>query len=121
MQPASIGIVSFKNMPADAQAGITVTVLFTQTSDTTGGVENTTHDVGLGTDCTVIPNIGGAAQAGISTRAFVGGGPHSLVYLQLQEIKSLFHSLCITTVGQILMRIVTTSSLPRTDNLDLVL
>ena len=32
MQPASIGIVSFKNMPADAQGGATVTVLFTQAS-----------------------------------------------------------------------------------------
>jgi len=74
MQPASIGIVSFKNMPADAQGGATVTVLFTQASNTTAGVGNTTHDVGLGTDCTVIPNVGGAAQAGISTRAFVGGG-----------------------------------------------
>ena len=74
MQPASIGIVSFKNMPADAQGGATVTVLFTQASATTGGVGNTTHDVGLGTDCTVIPFVGGAAQAGISTRAFVGGG-----------------------------------------------
>jgi hypothetical protein len=74
MQPASIGIVSFKNMPADAQGGATVTVLFTQASDTTGGVGNTTHDVGLGTDCTVIPFVGGAAQTGISTRAFVGGG-----------------------------------------------
>ena len=28
MQPASIGVVSFKNMPADAQGGTTVTVLF---------------------------------------------------------------------------------------------
>ena len=74
MQPASIGIVSFKNMPADAQGGATVTVLFTQASATTGGVGNTTHDVGLGTDCTVIPFVGGAAQTGISTRAFVGGG-----------------------------------------------
>ena len=74
MQPASIGIVSFKNMPADAQGGATVTVLFTQASATTGGIGNTTHDVGLGTDCTVIPFVGGAAQTGISTRAFVGGG-----------------------------------------------
>ena len=74
MQPASIGIVSFKNMPADAQGGATVTVLFTQASATTGGVGNTTHDVGLGTDCTVIPFVGGAAQTGISTRAFVGTG-----------------------------------------------
>ena len=74
MQPASIGIVSFKNMPADAQGGATVTVLFTQASNTTAGVGNTTHDVGLGTDCTVIPFVGGAAQTGISTRAFVGGG-----------------------------------------------
>ena len=74
MQPANIGIVSFKNMPADAQGGTTVTVLFTQASATTGGVGNTQSIVGLGTDCTVIPNVGGAAQAGISTRAFVGGG-----------------------------------------------
>ena len=61
-------------MPADAQGGATVTVLFTQASDTTGGVGNTTHDVGLGTDCTVIPFVGGAAQTGISTRAFAGFG-----------------------------------------------
>ena len=74
MQPANIGIVSFKNMPADAQGGTTVTVLFTQASATTGGVGNTQSIVGLGTDCTVIPNVGGAAQTGISTRAFVGGG-----------------------------------------------
>ena len=74
MQPANIGIVSFKNMPADAQGGATVTVLFTQASATTGGVGNTTFDVGLGTDCTVIPFVGGAAQTGISTRAFVGAG-----------------------------------------------
>ena len=39
MQPANIGIVSFKNMPADAQGGTTVTVLFTQASATTGGEE----------------------------------------------------------------------------------
>ena len=74
MQPASIGVVSFKNMPADAQGGATVTVLFTQASATTGGVGNTTFNVGLGTVCTVIPNVGGAAQTGISTRAFVGAG-----------------------------------------------
>ena len=30
-----------------------VTVLFTQASATTGGVGNTTFDVGLGTDCTI--------------------------------------------------------------------
>ena len=37
-------------------------------------VGNTQSIVGLGTDCTVVPNVGGAAIAGISTRAFVGGG-----------------------------------------------
>ena len=74
MQPASIGVVSFKNMPADAQGGTTVTVLFTQTSNTTGGVGNTQSIRGIGTDCTVVPNVGGAAISGISTRAFVGGG-----------------------------------------------
>ena len=121
MQPASIGIVSFKNMPADAQGGATVTVLFTQASATTGGVGNTTHDVGLGTDCTVIPFVGGAAQTGISTRAFVGGGTTFVGFLQLQEIKSLFHSLFTTMVEQILTLIVTIFSLPRTGSLDLVL
>ena len=74
MQPANIGVVSFKNMPADAQGGTTVTVLFTQASATTGGVGNTTFGVGLGTACTVVPLVGGAAQTGISTRAFVGAG-----------------------------------------------
>ena len=74
MQPANIGVVSFKNMPADAQGGTTVTVLFTQASATTGGVGNTQSIVGLGTDCTVIPSVNGSAQTGISTRAFVGGG-----------------------------------------------
>ena len=74
IQPANIGVVSFKNMPADAQGGATVTVLFTQASATTGGVGNTTFGVGLGTDCTVIPSVNGSAQTGISTRAFVGGG-----------------------------------------------
>ena len=46
--------------------------------------------------------------------------PHSLVYPQLQEIKSLFHSLYTTTVEQILTPIVTIFSLQRTDSLDLV-
>ena len=38
----NIGIVSFKNMPADRENGTTVTVLFTQKSSTpTGGIGNT--------------------------------------------------------------------------------
>lgn len=66
---ANIGIVSFKNMPADAQNGTTITLITTQNSAGTG---NTTATTGIGTNCTVIGFAGGAAVAGISTRALVG-------------------------------------------------
>jgi len=69
---ATIGIVSFKNMPADVENGSTVTVLFTQPSSITAGTGNTTAATGIGTNCTVIPFVSGAAIAGISTRALVG-------------------------------------------------
>jgi len=69
---ATIGIVSFKNMPADTENGSTVTVLFTQPSSITAGTGNTTAATGIGTNCTVIPFVSGAAIAGISTRALVG-------------------------------------------------
>jgi len=66
---ANIGIVSFKNMPADTQNGTTITLITTQNSAGTG---NTTATTGIGTNCTVIPFAAGAAIAGISTRALVG-------------------------------------------------
>ena len=69
---ATIGIVSFKNMPADIENGTTVTVLFTQQSSITAGTGNTIAATGIGTNCTVIPFSNGAAIAGISTRGFVG-------------------------------------------------
>ena len=69
----TVGIVSFKNMPADTgvQNGATITVLFTQNSTGTG---NTTAATGIGTNCYVVGYEDGAAVAGISTRALVGSG-----------------------------------------------
>lgn len=67
----NVGIVSFKNMPADTgvQNGSTITVLFTQNATGTG---NTTAAAGIGTNCTVVGFEDGATVAGISTRALVG-------------------------------------------------
>ena len=68
---ANIGIVSFKNMPAQTgkSSGSTITLLLTQNSAGTG---NTTATTGIGTNCTVVGYANGAAVAGISTRALVG-------------------------------------------------
>ena len=68
-----IGIVSFKNMPANAQNVRTVTLVHTQGKGT-AGYGNTLAVQGVGATCTVIPKSGGAAVAGISTRAWVSGG-----------------------------------------------
>jgi hypothetical protein len=67
----SVGIVSFKNMPADTGVsnGTTITVIFTQNS---AGTANTTAATGIGTNCFVIGFEDGATVAGISTRALVG-------------------------------------------------
>jgi hypothetical protein len=69
----SVGIVSFKNMPADTgvQNGTTITVLFTQNS---AGTANTTPATGIGTNCFVVGYEDGSAVAGISTVALVGSG-----------------------------------------------
>ena len=69
----SVGIVSFKNMPADTGVsnGTTITVIFTQNS---AGTANTTAATGIGTNITVIGFEDGATVAGISTRALVGSG-----------------------------------------------
>ena len=67
----SVGIVSFKNMPADTGVsnGTTITVIFTQNATGTG---NTTVATGIGTNCFVVGFEDGATVAGISTRALVG-------------------------------------------------
>ena len=70
---AGIGIVSFKNMPANAQNIRTVTLVHTQGKGT-AGFGNTNAVQGIGITCTVIPKSGGSAVAGITTRAFCGGG-----------------------------------------------
>ena len=68
---ANIGIVSFKNMPAQTgrASGSTVTLLVTQNAAGTG---NTTATTGIGTNCTVVGYENGASVAGISTRGLVG-------------------------------------------------
>ena len=69
----NIGIVSFKNMPADRENGTTITVLFTQNSSTpTNGIGNTQAINGIGTHCTVVPYAGGSALTGLHTAGLVG-------------------------------------------------
>ena len=70
---AGIGIVSFKNMPANAQNIRTVTLVHTQGKGT-AGYGNTTASAGIGVTCRVIPKSGGSAVAGILTRGYCGGG-----------------------------------------------
>ena len=67
----TVGIVSFKNMPADTGVsnGTTITVIFTQNAT---GTANTTAATGIGTNCFVVGFEDGATVAGISTRALVG-------------------------------------------------
>ena len=68
----SVGIVSFKNMPADTGVsnGTTITVIFTQNAT---GTANTTVATGIGTNCFVVGfEDGSAVVSGISTRALVG-------------------------------------------------
>ena len=60
-------------MPANAQNVRTVTLVHTQGKGT-AGYGNTLAVQGVGATCTVIPKSGGAAVAGISTRAWVSGG-----------------------------------------------
>ena len=68
-----IGIVSFKNMPANAQNVQTVTLVHTQGKGT-AGYGNTLAVQGIGITCRVIPKSGGSAVAGIMTRGWCGGG-----------------------------------------------
>jgi hypothetical protein len=68
-----IGIVSFKNMPANAQNVQTVTLVHTQGKGT-AGYGNTLAVQGIGVTCRVIPKSGGSAVAGIMTRGWCSGG-----------------------------------------------
>ena len=72
-QAGGIGIVSFKNVPANAQNVQTVTLVHTQGKGT-AGMGNTLAVQGIGVTCRIIPKSGGSAVAGIMTRAFSGGG-----------------------------------------------
>ena len=79
----TIGIVSFKNMPADTgvQNVVTVSCIFTQMSTDpaaggaiTLGIGNTAAITGIGTSCSVVGYEDGVAVAGITTIALVGSG-----------------------------------------------
>ena len=68
----NIGIVSFKNVPADQQNGLTVTVISTQNAAGTG---NTTNATGIGTNITIVPYSNGASLTPITGKNdFVGSG-----------------------------------------------
>ena len=72
---SNIGIVSFKNMYADAQNGQTVTLITTQGAAHGGGTgyANTVSSNGIGATCRIIPLASNAAVAGILTAGRVGG------------------------------------------------
>ena len=72
---SNIGIVSFKNMYADAENGTTVTLIVTQGGTHGGGTgyANTVSSNGIGATCTVIPLASNSAVAGIQTAARSGG------------------------------------------------
>ena len=74
-QGANIGVVSFKNMYADAQNGATVTLITTQAGTHGGatGYANTSPYVGFGATCTIIPYASSAAVTGITTAGRYGG------------------------------------------------
>ena len=72
-----VGIVSFKNMPADTgvQNGTTATIIFTQNSTTPqSGVGNTQFPAGIGTNVSIAGFNDGTLLTGISTTAKVGSG-----------------------------------------------
>jgi hypothetical protein len=99
----SVGIVSFKNMPADTGVsnGTTITVIFTQNS---AGTANTTAATGIGTNITVIGFEDGATVAGISTRALVGSATTVTLSTTASDrdfVSFFVHSSCIILVVQI--------------------
>jgi hypothetical protein len=68
----NIGIVSFRNMPADEANGTTITLIHTQNSSTPSGVGNTTAATGIGTYIHISPTVGGTIQTGIDTTGNIG-------------------------------------------------
>ena len=70
---ADVGIVSFKNMPADTgnANGSTITVIYTQGTTAMG---NSTTAAGIGTNVTVRGFEDGSLVAGISTSVLTGSG-----------------------------------------------
>lgn len=86
-----IGIVSFKNMPADSgvQNGTTATIIFTQSSTLPqSGVGNTQFPAGIGTFVTVKGFEDGSAVAGINTTALVAASAGSASTVFLSNIQS---------------------------------
>jgi len=68
----NIGIISFRNMPADEANGTTITLIHTQNSSTPSGVGNTTAATGIGTYIHISPTVGGTIQTGIDTTGNIG-------------------------------------------------
>ena len=86
-----IGIVSFKNMPADTgvQNGTTATIIFTQSSTLPqSGVGNTQFPAGIGTFVTVKGFENGALVAGINTTALVAAAAGSASTVFLSNVQS---------------------------------
>ena len=75
---SNIGIVSFKNVPANSprQHGMTVTLITTQGAAHGGGTgyANTVATNGIGVTCSINPVSFGSSVAGISTRARCSAG-----------------------------------------------
>ena len=87
-----IGIVSFKNMPADTgvQNGTTATIIFTQNSTLPqSGVGNTQFPAGIGTFVTVKGFENGALVSGINTTALVAASlaGSTLYFYQTYKVK----------------------------------
>ena len=114
-----IGIVSFKNVPADSgvQNGTTATIIFTQSSTLPqSGVGNTQFPAGIGTFVTVKGFEDGSAVAGINTTALVAAaaGSASTVSYQTYKIKEiLFRSSFIIMEALILPQTVIKCMLPK--------
>jgi len=87
----NIGIVSFKNVPADSgvQNGTTATIIFTQSSTLPqSGVGNTQFPAGIGTFVTVKGFEDGSAVAGINTTALVAAAAGSASTVFLSNIQN---------------------------------
>jgi len=91
MLGGNIGIVSFKNLPADSgvQNGTTATIIFTQNSAVPqAGVGNTQFPAGIGTFVTVKGFENGSAIAGVNTASLVAASAGSASTVFLSNIAS---------------------------------